>query len=107
MIIQGSDKPIKIIFDTAPTNVSVSLVNEITEFKHWNTADMQVSEDGKVFSCPITQQESMAWEEGPAAVKIKWNSAEDDTQEVQFFTKRDWIVPWPDTTILASATPED
>lgn len=101
MIIQGSDKPIIIIFDTAATNVSVALVNEITELKHWNTVDMAISEDGKSFTCPITQEESMAWEEGPAAVHIKWNSATDDTQNVQFYKKREFIVKWPDNTILA------
>ena len=107
MIFQGSDKPITIVFDTVPTNVSVSLVNEITVFKHWNTSDMTVSSDGKTYTCPITQQESMSWEEGPAAVKVKWNSAIDDTQDVQFYTKRDWIIPWPDNTILAPAIPEE
>lgn len=105
MIIQGSDKPITIILDTAASNVSVALVNEITELKHWDTTDMVISEDGKSFTCPITQEESMAWEEGPAFVHIKWNSATDDTQSVQFYMKSDWIVPWPDNTILPP--PED
>jgi len=97
MIIQGGNEPIRIIFDEPPSNVSLILANEILTYKHWDAGDFIVSNDGKEYEAPIEQSESRSWEEGRCQLQLKWMDGEG---VVQFYVKRDWIVPWDDHTIL-------
>lgn len=78
MIIQGSNEPIRITFDVVPLDVSVTLSNEIEILKHWDMANLTCSSDNLVFSAPFTQEESMAWEEGPCEIIVRWTDSTGD-----------------------------
>lgn len=75
MIKQGTNKPIILTFETAPTDLSVTLHNEIQVLKHWAMADM-ISHNGTMLEAPVTQEESFAWEEGPCEIEVRWTDAD-------------------------------
>ena len=101
MIIQGSNNPITVTFqdinDVPGSSMSISLRNEIAELAHWSYDNLEVSEDGLTLSAPITQEQSMAWPQGPCVIEIKWLEVNGGTM---FARVRDYIGPWRDGTIL-------
>lgn len=85
MIIQGSNSPIAIAFDTDVSNVtewSVALYGEDKRgaptilLKHWNTEDMVV-EDSVAYA-PLTETETMAFNPCVASLEIKWLDPDDN-----------------------------
>ena len=98
MIIQGTNNPITIIFTDTPTDVSVALVNEIQTLKHWAMADLVDAGDGLTFTCPISQEESFGWEEGPCWVEVSWTDADGVKSHER---ASEYIDFWHDKTILA------
>jgi len=101
MIIQGTNLPIILEWDDindAPfSDLSVSLRNEIGELKHWTLDDCVVEDDGLHIECPITQDESMNWEEGPCTIEAKWHDAQ---QNISHMLVHDQIRYWGDKTNL-------
>lgn len=101
MIKQGTNNPITIIFTYTPTDVSVALVNEIQTLKHWAMDDLVDAGDGLTFTCPISQEESMQWEEGPCVVEVRWVDSEGDKAGiVQKRVIHEYIEYTRDTEIL-------
>lgn len=101
MIRQGSNEPIVITFDVPPSDISVSLVNEIITLKHWDKNDLVSSEDELSYSAPYTQEESLEWEEGPCEIQVRWiDGSGDYSGRVQCVTLREVIEHSGDTTIL-------
>ena len=97
MIIQGSNKPIKITFDEVPADISITLHNEIQILKHWAMVDLTVSDDDLTYTAPITQTESAVWEEGPAEIEVRWM---DDTGIVRKFVVHETVEHTTDSTEL-------
>lgn len=82
VIIQGSNTPITITFSDNTenfTDLHIMLTTETYVLKHWTFDDI-VREDIYTISCPLTQEETVAFEEGGAILEVKW--MEDDI--VQF-----------------------
>lgn len=109
MIIQGTNNPIILQFDNPNdvpgenSDMSVVLSNQYEEFKRWGKADLDVDETGLIFSAPIDQEESMAWEPGQVQILVKWM---DDDGNTMFARAQDVILPWTDKTVLSNDQPE-
>ena len=97
MIIQGTNNPITITFTETPIDVSVALVDEIHTIKRWNMADLVDSGDALTYTCPISQEESMSWEEGPCWIEVSWTESDGSKH---FERSRDDIRFWQDKTVL-------
>ena len=108
MIIQGTNNPIYLYFPQPPADIHVTLLNEIEILKQWEYDDLhRVNE--MHYTAPITQDESMNWEEGRCWIEVKWNvSAESESSDisgvVQFGKCQDWIVPWTDKALMTDTT---
>lgn len=101
MIIQGSNEPLRITYrninDKPRSDISVSLRNETTEFKHWGPLDVLDEDEGMTFVCPIKQEESVEWPEGPCWVEIKWIDAWGNTLFSKIETE---ILYWGDSRVM-------
>lgn len=97
MIKQGTNKPITIQFQHTPEDISVTLHNEIETLKHWDMADLLTDEDELLYTAPITQEESFAWEEGPCEIEIRW---EDEDGIIHKRIVRENIEWTMDSTVL-------
>ena len=103
MIVQGTNIPIKLVFDTIPLDISVALVNEIAVLKHWDLEDLTVSEDGLEYTAPISQEESFYWEEGPCWIEVEWVDSDGDLAgQKQHLKARESIIYRKDNTILTT-----
>jgi len=101
MINQGSNDPITIVCDVIPIDISVTLHNEIEILKHWAKDDLIASEDRLTYTAPISQEESMAWEEGPCEVEVRWvDRSGDNAGIVQTEVLRDYIQYQQDQSVL-------
>lgn len=78
MIRQGTNKPIVMNFIVAPTDIVVTLHNEIEVLKRWDVTDMTQDETGLIWTAPVEQAESKGWEEGPCEIEIRWVPSEGD-----------------------------
>lgn len=98
MIIQGSNTPVLIdVFREDVTDMSVSLRVPGAEVKHWGLDDLTVDDSGLMVA-PITQEESMAWEDGECTIEIKWTDVDGNTN---FAIIKEHIVKWGDRTLLS------
>ena len=79
MIIQGSNEPIVITFDSDVSEIrewSVSLYGEDKRgaptvlLKHWDTADLVM--DGMQAYAPLTEDETLEFHPCVASLEIKW-----------------------------------
>lgn len=89
MIVQGSNDPIRITFDSEPADVSVTIGNEIRIFKSWSFEDLNrdMDEEGYTYEAPIYQEESLDFDEGPCVIEVKWT----ELGNVQFARVRELI----------------
>jgi hypothetical protein len=104
MIIQGSNSPITIAFDSDVSNViewSVALFGEDRRgmpsilLKHWGTGDLLVN--GSVVCAPLTESETMDFMPCVATLEVKWLDGEDnifhsDTARIRVSGRKDKTV---------------
>jgi len=103
-IIQGSNIPIRFVFDdindVPGDDCSLVLRNETKELKHWGRDELLFSEDGFEIEAQITQAESMLWDIGPCLILFKWLSDDGYVMEIR---AEDTILSWRDRRELIHA----
>lgn len=100
MIIQGTNNPIRIIFEDIndmPSSIVVTLSNEIQVLRKWLTPEMEIDYEGHEITIPITQEESAEWEPGHCRIEVK---ILDEYNNTVFAVANDEIIPWSANTVL-------
>ena len=100
MLIQGSNNPIRFIFEETndmPDSMIITLSNEISVLRTWSTPEITIDYEGHEASVQVTQDESMEWEPGPCKIEAKIMDGYGNTI---FATAYDTILPWKDKTVL-------
>ena len=107
MIVQGSNEPIIFKFDdindVPEDDIHVTLKNEITILKQWGMGDLDINLNPNVMEikAPITQEESMTWEEGPCWIELKYL---DHWNNTIFSRVKTDIIPWTDQHVLEESS---
>ena len=102
MIVQGSNLPVVVRFNRDVSDIPALEVHMFTPdgdvLKHWSLTDVQI--DRELVKAPLTQAETLAFEEGTFILEVKWLDADGKTH----FTHRirDKIVERNDTTLMGS-----
>lgn len=101
MIIQGANQPLTVKFD-ASVSALPALVVTLWQDKHggqplktWTLEDMTVSGDTAV--CPITEEESAAWQDYAMTVEAKGLNGDGltvfwDAKKIDVLSRRDKII---------------
>lgn len=103
MIVQGSNTPIVLTFDTNAEklkDISVALVKNGKVLYQWGKVDddAEMRFDGKTVYCLLDQTVSIKLPAGLCQVKAKWL---DEDGQIEFGkTYYETIIPWEDKTIL-------
>lgn len=97
IIIQGTNKPITLTFAKAIdfADISVKLSNVNGALKVWKKTDLDIEDN--IAQAPLTQQETLAFKEGKAALEVKW--LEDGYTEFSEIVPVE-ILKRTDTTVL-------
>ena len=100
MIIQGSNSPLTLTFDTdvsgIPTLVATLWAGVGTMIKRWDKADMEIDED--IVYLPLTEEETSAMAPGIVALDVKGLNDDGeiimyDEADVQIISRRDSGIP--------------
>jgi hypothetical protein len=93
MIYQGSNSPIVITFDEPADglkDLSIGLYDKSKNpLKTWNLDTVEIS--GNDVTCPLTQEETSAMEDGYVTFLVKWSDGDGDV----IFAKEETIYIYP------------
>lgn len=87
MIIQGSNVPITLLFDSpliGAKKVEVTLTTGKRTLKHWCMEDLSVN--GNIIICPLTEEETSQFPEGKVYIESKFLDSANITQFGQAVT---------------------